>query len=155
MPIVCRIWSGALIGWCSIWILLAILHMNNTLKTEDHWDWSTMSWIYQDIFYSVGIMNIRFFVITLFEFCLHQVYSRIPNFTLMEKQKLEQIYILNPMTTKVNIYILSWEHWYRSSDWRGISHKMSPVVGSGSRWLYSLAMKSNSYWFIISNLTNQ
>ena len=28
-------------------------------------------------------------------------------------------------------YILSWEHRYRSSDWRGISHKMSPAVGSG------------------------
>ena len=34
-------------------------------------------------------------------------------------------------TSNLNIYILSWEHWYRSSDWRGVPHKMSPVVGSG------------------------
>ena len=52
-------------------------------------------------------MNIRFvfffIIITLFKLCLHQVHSRIQNFTLMEKQKLEQIYILNPVTTIVNI----------------------------------------------------
>ena len=108
-----RIWSGDLIGWHSSYIVLAIVL-----------DWQTQDKHSQSP--NVNTMNLQknsqyfwnmfFFRRSIWVF-LEFVHRKKQNFNIfdLEKHKIEQICIWNPMTT----WLIMWrcQRWFSSSVW--------------------------------------
>ena len=118
-----RIWSGALIGQHSSYLVLAFVDDRQTTDKKAQRSRVNVMNLLQKSQYSWNIFFFRASVIN----------RRTQNFTIIdqEKHKIEQIYIWSPMTTELImstlIYVISMEfpllRHKRPSSWNAPSHK--------------------------------